>query len=255
MIAEVVSAFAEVLATPSFIGLSAAGLLAGTMYGFAGFGAALLYLPIATIFLEPRAAIAAFMLTSLSSLVVIVPKAWPQTDKIVVAQMIAWAVLGTLVGLWILDNGPVDALRWAILGLAAVTLVALVSGWRRTGRATPATRGLVATSAGVAGGATGLAGPIFILFQMSSDDGAARHRANIACFLTMTSILTLPLMALRGMLGPEDIARGILLLPIYAVGNALGQRLFDPNREVLYRRLAYGMIGMAIVLGLPIWGR
>ena len=45
----------------------------GVIYGFAGFGAALVYLPIATMFLPPAMAIAAFSVSALSSLFTLVP--------------------------------------------------------------------------------------------------------------------------------------------------------------------------------------
>lgn len=253
MIDVAVSALTDALATPGLPWLLIAGVIAGTMYGFAGFGAALLYLPVATVFLTPREAVAAFMLTSLVSLTVIVPKAWPQADRRTVAMMIGVALVFSLGGLWVLDNGDVTALRWLILAVVAITLAALVTGWRRTGAATPTTRASVAAATGFVGGATGLAGPIFILFQLSSTDGAARHRANIACFLTLTSVALIPIMSMRGMLGPVDAARGILLVPSYAIGNLLGQWLFDPSRETLYRRVAYVMIGVSILVGLPIF--
>jgi hypothetical protein len=37
------------------------------------------------------------------------------------------------------------------------------------------------------------------------------------------------------------------------VATLTGQRLFTPAREGLYRRLAYGVIGAAVLYGLPVW--
>jgi uncharacterized membrane protein YuzA (DUF378 family) len=34
----------------------------------------------------------------------------------------------------------------------------------------------------------------------------------------------------------------------------IGTALFDPARETLYRRVAYIIIGISAVRGLPIWG-
>jgi hypothetical protein len=44
----------------------------------------------------------------------------------------------------------------------------------------------------------------------------------------------------------------ILSLP-YFLTSLMGQALFDPRHETLYRGAAYGVIGLALVTGLPIW--
>ena len=45
-----------------------------------------------------------------------------------------------------------------------------------------------------------------------------------------------------------------MLVPAYALGGYLGRKLFDPEREGVYRRIAYLIIAAAGVLGLPIFG-
>jgi hypothetical protein len=39
----------------------------------------------------------------------------------------------------------------------------------------------------------------------------------------------------------------------YGLGALLGRRLFDPARADLYRRVAYGIIAAAGLIGLPLW--
>ena len=51
-------------------------IVAGIVYGFAGFGAALIYMPVAVIFLAPVMAIAAFSVSAMSSVVTVFPKAF-----------------------------------------------------------------------------------------------------------------------------------------------------------------------------------
>lgn len=228
-------------------------LVAGIVYGFAGFGAALVFMPVATIFVSVELAIAAFALSALSSLVTVVPGAWAVAERRAVVLMIVVATCAIPLGLWILRTNDVTVMRWAVLGVTAATLVALVAGWRYQARPSVAARMGVAGATGVVGGATGLVGPIMVLFQLSGQDSIERSRANTACFLTLTSLLTLPLMWLQGMIGPEALVLGAAMLLPYGLGGWLGKQAFNPDLERLYRRVAYGIVFVAILLGLPIW--
>lgn len=239
--------------TPGFVWVLAITLIAGIVYGFAGFGAALIFMPVAVIFVEPTLAVAAFAVSALISLMTVVPRAWGECDRKATVQLIVAATLTASFGLYGLANFDVTLVRWLVLAVTTVTLVALVSGWRRQTEATTGARLAVGGATGLVGGLTGLMGPIVVLFQLSSSDGAGRSRANTIVFLTVTSILLLPLMALQGVLTMAAIWLGLMILPAYGIGTLIGQKLFTPGREGLYRTVAYTMIAAAIVLGLPIW--
>ena len=64
------------LALPGLWALLGAVFVAGTVYGFAGFGAALVFLPVGVAIVSPELAIAAFSLSAMVSLVTVVPRAW-----------------------------------------------------------------------------------------------------------------------------------------------------------------------------------
>ena len=36
-------------------------------------------------------------------------------------------------------------------------------------------------------------------------------------------------------------------------GFGAGRRLFDPARKLLYTRVAFGIIAVSVVMGLPVW--
>ncbi len=243
----------EALALPGLGWVLAVTFVAGVVYGFAGFGAALIFMPVATVFLVPSVAVAAFSVSALASLVTVVPRAWGQADRRAVAVMIGAAVLTAPLGLYILRTSEIDVLRWTVAAVVTLTLIALMTGWRYQTRPTPPVRGAIGAATGFVGGATGLLGPIMVLFQLGGQDSVAMSRANALVFLTLTSLLLLPLMALQGLLTLPAVWIGLVLLIPYGVGARVGQGLFTPGREHLYRRAAYGIIAAAVVLGLPIW--
>ncbi|MBY5934019.1 sulfite exporter TauE/SafE family protein [Tateyamaria omphalii] len=245
---------ADTLALPGFGWVLVVTMVAGVVYGFAGFGAALVYMPVATAFVPVEMAIAAFGVTALASLVSVVPRAWSQADRPNVVLMIVVATLALPLGIAILRLNDVTTMRWAVLGVTTLTLVALVLGWRYRAAPTRAARVSVAAATGVVGGATGLVGPIMVLFQLSGQEGVARARANTLVFLTITGLLTVPLMAMQGLLTVEAVVLGLMLIVPYGVASRIGQALFDPAMQVLYRRVAYVIIAVAIVMGLPVFG-
>jgi len=242
------------LTTPGLPWLLLTALIAGGVYGFAGFGAALVFMPLAVRFVPPELAVSSLAITALSSFATVVPKAWARCDKAVAIRMIGVAVLMLPLGVLVLRTTDPTVLRWAIVAFTGGTLLALLFGWRRTGEDTPLTRGAVAGLAGFAGGAVGLNGPILVLFHLSGRATAEESRANTIVFLSVTGLSVLPVMALYGLIDGVSLALGMLLALPYGLGALTGQAFFVPGRELLYRRTAYVIIAFAVILGLPIWG-
>ena len=246
-------ALAGVLAQPALPWLCAAALVAGMVYGFAGFGAALVFMPISVALIAPPVAVAAFALTALIALVTVVPRAWGAVDKPGMAQLLAGTMLGFPLGIWALRVWDAAAIRVMVSLLVLATLAVLIAGWRMTARPRAGTRLGVVGATGVIGGATGLTGPVVILFNLGAGAPAAVTRANTLVFLTLCSGILLGQLWLQGLLGPDAIWLGLVLMLPYALGNRIGQALFDPAAERLYRRIAYAIIAASGLAGLPIW--
>jgi uncharacterized membrane protein YfcA len=241
------------LSAPGLPALLLTSFVAGVVYGFAGFGSALIFMPVATALLPAPVAVAAFSMSAMASLFTVVPGAWRAADRRTVTIMIAIAVLCTPVGVWALGAAPAAAIRTAVSVVVLVTLAALVAGWRLRAAGWGA-RGAVAALAGVLGGATGLNGPPVILFNLGTDQPVAVTRANLTVFLTVTSLSFLPQMWAQGLLAPQALWLGAVLFLPYAAGTRAGAAIFDPARARLYRTAAYLVIGLAGVAGLPLFG-
>lgn len=241
------------LAQPGLLPLIALTLLAGTVYGFAGFGSALIFMPLATLVLPPEVAVLQMALFGLGSIFALLPRAWAEAERPRVLLMLAAALAALPLGTWALARADIEAIRWAISAVVAATLVALMAGFRY--RAQPRAPVLVAVggAAGALGGATGLTGPAVILFNLSGPGSARQTRANTLVFLTLLGAALVPGLAMRGLVTVPALWLGLLLVPVYMAGGRLGQWLFRPERESLYRRTAYAVIAAAVLLGLPLW--
>ncbi len=243
------------LATPGLVWLILITIIAGVVYGFAGFGAALIYMPVAVIFLTPVMAIASFSVSAIASVVTVFPRALPLVNRKAVTILIVSASLAASLGIWVLRITDVTIIRWAVVVFCAVTLAALVAGWRYAVEPSTRTRVLIGGAAGFVGGLSGLMGPIMVLFQLAGRDSIATTRATTVVFLTVTSLLMLPLMAAQGVLTAQAVALGAVLLVPYGAGALIGQAMFRPDRERFYRVVAYAIIGLATLAGVPLWDR
>ncbi len=241
------------LSAPGLVWLGLTAFVAGTVYGFAGFGSALIFMPVATALLPAPVAVAAFSMSAAASFVTVVPGAWRVADRRRVAVMIGIAVVFTPLGVWALGALPGPAIRTAVSLIVLLTLAALVAGWRLRAAGWGA-RGAVAALSGMLGGATGLNGPPVILFNLGTEQPVAVTRGNLTVFLTVTSLSFLPQMWAQGLLAPEALWLGAVLFLPYAAGTRAGRALFDPRRAGLYRAVAYAVIGAAGVAGLPLFG-
>ncbi len=246
-------AFWAALQTPGLIYLILAGTAAAVVYGFAGFGSALVFTPVALVFVDPATAVAGFALSSIGSMITVLPEAWRDSERRATLTILVAAIAFLPLGVWVLRISDPFYLRTAVSVLVAATLFLLMTGWRYEQK--PGVKSWLAVGSGVGflGGSTGLNGPLLILFQLGGQDAVARTRANTIVVLTLSGFAILPVMALQGVLTPERLWIGAFLVPTYALGGYVGRRLFDPSRAVLYRRVAYAIIGVAAVVGLPIW--
>ncbi len=244
---------AQTLALPGFWALVPTIFIAGVVYGFAGFGAALVFMPVASALVPIEVAVAAFAVSATSSFFTVVPRAWGQVNRSGVTVMVVCATLSASLGLWVLRITDLTVLRWAVIAVTATTLLALIAGWRYAAPPTFAARSAIGLATGFVGGATGLLGPVMVLFQLAGRDSVATSRATALVFLTVTSLLLLPLMAMQGMVTPPAVVLGLVLLLPYGAGTYLGAGLFQPGLERFYRIVAYSIIIAAILLGLPIW--
>ena len=225
-------ALSAALATPGLVWLLLVITVAGIIRGFTGFGTALIFAPVANIFLEPRQVVTVIALTGL---------------------LVAAALLTVPVGLGLLDVLDRTAVRWIVTGIAGGMLAALVAGWRYTRPVPTPMLVPIGAAAGVMGGMTGLTGPVVILFYLAGRSLVRTVRANTILFLAALDAVIVANLALGGAITAKLLLLAVVVSLPYAATTAIGQALFDPRHETLYRRAAYAVIALAVVSGLPIW--
>lgn len=242
-----------VLATPGLPWIALSFLAAGLVRGFTGFGTALIVMPVAAAFLPMPLAIAVVMFAGMFTWPLMVPRAVREADRREVLVLAVAAILTAPIGVWLLTLIEREVLRWAVSIAAGLTLAALVTGWRYHGRVRGAGLAGVGGAAGILGGTTGLTGPPVILFYLASTRPATIMRANTILFLALLDLGIIGSMAYRGLIDWAVIPLTTALAVPYGLGITVGQGFFHPDIEWLYRRLAYGVIAVAILTGLPLF--
>ena len=89
----------DVLATPGLIWLVVTIGAAGIVRGFTGFGTALIFVPVAGMFLPSAEVIALITLTGVASTMALLPKAWATAEKRDVGLLSLAALVTVPVGL------------------------------------------------------------------------------------------------------------------------------------------------------------
>ncbi|MBP0446218.1 sulfite exporter TauE/SafE family protein [Roseomonas sp. SSH11] len=232
----------------------ATALVAGLARGFSGFGAALIFIPLASATLGPRVAAPLLMLVDNITALPLVPGAWRGAERSEVASLTAGALLGAPAGAWLLLHLDPGALRWGMCLLAIAMLALLASGWRYHGRPALPLSLAVGASSGLFSGAAQMGGPPVVAYWLGGAIPAARVRANIVLFFAASGLISAATYLVSGLLTAEVVLLSALVAPTYGLGLWCGSRLFGLASEASFRRVCFLLIALAALIGLPLWG-
>ena len=244
--------FAPALALEGLIWIVAGSFLAGLVRGFSGFGTAMIYLPFAASVLSPVWALTALIVMDLLAPLLLVPRALRDGHPPDILRLAAGSLVGVPLGVALLLVMSVDIFRFSVSSVALLLLVALMLGLRYRG---VLTRAMVYGTGGLGGllaGSVGIPGPPVIMLYMASTLPAAAVRANNTVYLVLADLQILGVFAVRGLLDATPVAVALIATVPYAAGIGIGALLFDPKRELLYRRIAYAIIALSAIMGLPL---
>lgn len=227
--------------------------LAGLVRGFAGFGTAMVFVPMAALVVEPVHAILIMMTFDLFGPIALLPRAWRDGEPRDVGILGLGALIGLPFGVYLLTRMDPIVFRWVVSLLALGLLGMLMSGWRYRNPLNALMTGVIGTIGGFLCGIAALPGPPVILSYMSSPRRPEVIRANTMMYLFLVDVLTFLVFTLKGLLVLLPLVVGAVLSIPYALAGLVGQFIFNPAQEQVYRRVAYGVIAASAIAGLPIW--
>jgi len=227
-----------------------ATFLAGIVRGFSGFGAAMVQAPIfAILFTAPQAVATVVALGMLASMQLL-PGSIRDTAWRDILPIGLTAALTIPLGAYVLLAIEADVMRRGISAMVLVTVLFLMSGFRYPGR--PGLRGGLFTGglSGVINGATSVGGPPVVIYMLAGPNTATINRASLITFYTGLNGLTLLSLVVNGVVSYATVARVLWLLPAQIVSLLVGTWLFHRATDVIYRRIAMGLLLAIALIGL-----
>jgi uncharacterized protein len=236
----------------TLLALMAVALIASVARGFSGFGAALIFMPLASTVAAPRMVAALLLIIDLVCAAPFALNAWKQADRKAVALMAVGALVTVPIGTYALTQLNPVTTRWIIIAFVTALLALLISGWRYHGKGHPA---LSIGVGGVAGFCSGLAqtgGPPVVAYWLGRPIAGVIARANIIFYFALTDIISFSTYLAAGILTWEVIKLALLVGPIYGLGLFIGAKLFGVASDTLFRRACYSLIALAAIISLPL---
>lgn len=239
--------FGEISTWPFWVS-GAALALAGLVRGFAGFGSAMVMMPVLAAIHGPAAAVAIALTLEMVTSLQLVPRAVRLVDWRQLGVLTAAACLLTPLGAWILLSVDPGLMRWALSAVVISAVAILAFGWRYAGKPSLAATAATGAVSGLLNGASGMAGPPVIFYYLAGANAAERMRASLIVYFAIVDIFAIAVLALGGAVTLGVLQKAALLAAPLVLGIWLGTRLFKSASEDFYRRVALVVL-VAIAIG------
>lgn len=238
---------------PPLLAIAAA---AGFVQGLAGFGAALVAVPLFALFLPLPVIVPLMVLITLGVILLNLVHLRRSVRITPLLPILGGYVVGTPLGLLVLIQAP-ESLVLMLLGafLAGYGLLSLADRqpayrWLREQRFA------IGMVSGALGSAFSTNGPPVILHVAAHREwGRDQQKALLTTFFLVSAILTLIALLMAGLVTGRVITTALWCLPTLLIGSALGILLYRRLGEHDYRRIVFLLIsGMGLfmlVRGLP----
>jgi uncharacterized membrane protein YfcA len=240
------------LSPGAFAFLLGTAFIAALARGFSGFGAALIFLPLAATVTDPKIASPLLLITDAVLALGFIPDAFRKADRREVSIMALGAAIGIPLGTLMLVRLDALTIRWSIVVLASAMLALLVSGWRYRGKPTPPLTFGIGGLAGVCTGAAQVGGPAVVAYWLGSPAPPTIVRANVILYFSLSTAIAMVSYFFGGVLTLVVLKLALVVGPAYGLGLFIGARLFGIAEEAIFRRICYALVAFAVVVSLPV---
>jgi uncharacterized protein len=227
--------------------------VAGLARGFSGFGAALIFMPVAAAFMSAQIASPLLLIVDMVVTLPLIPGALRYADRREVMLMAVGSLIGVPLGTWALAAMNPLAVRWMIVALIVPMLALLMSGWRYPGRATVTITTFVGGLSGFFNGVAQVGGPPLVLYLLRDAGKAITMRASIILLFAISNLISVPSYFVGGLWSRAILELAVAIGPAYGIGLWLGSHAFGFASETTFRRICYVLIVIAALVSLPLF--
>ena len=221
--------------------------------GFSGFGTAMIFLPFASSVMSPAWAVTVLVVMEFFSSAAIFRRMARDAEVGELVRLVVGALVAVPFGVAVLILIDAEVFKYAVSTLTLAMLAILLAGVRLK---TTVNNSMVYGAGGLGGfmaGAVGLPGPPVILLYLARPLGPAAIRATLFTYLVIADAMIFGVFAVSGILEREPVVTGLFAAVPFAAAMAIGAFIFSPEREKVYRYVAYLIVGASAVMGLPVW--
>ncbi|MEZ5178344.1 MAG: sulfite exporter TauE/SafE family protein [Acidimicrobiales bacterium] len=229
------------------LGVCGAVLVATVVQQVSGFGFALLAVPLMSLVVGPRDAVAIAMAAGFFSSGLMAVGLRDRLDRPVLRRLLLGAAVGLPIGVVGLRELDEDLLRLALAVVVLAMVLVLASGFalRASNPRLEAGAGLVS---GLLNGSLGTGGPPVIVVLHAAETEQHAFRATTSSFFAACDVVAIPLIAWSGAARPSAWVLALAAVPAVAVGDAVGRRLAHRLDQAQFRRLALVLLAATAVV-------
>jgi len=226
-------------------------VISGFTRGFSGFGSAMILAPGLSLLFNPQQVIATVILLEITAGVGLLPEAIKNTRWKEIFPLVLGAIAMVPVGAYFLAILDPLLIRRIMGGLILGFVMLLLSGKAQHSQTPVAITSVVGGLSGFLTGLAGIGGPPVVLYEMSGENAAANHRANLIVFFAFVQFITLLFYWAGGILTIGVFYLFAIFVPFFVLGLLLGRFCFKRVNEEVFRRFVYGLLlvvgGLAVV--------
>ncbi len=217
-------------------------LVAAVLRSFTGFGFGLAAVPIFVLFMPPTEAVVLSTSLTFAISLISVKTYWGVYPARSLSPMLAFALVGTALGVLVLDRLDIRQFQ-LLVGIAVIVTCLLLTRCRpRRRRSGGPVSGLVGLLSGLLNGAFAMPGPPVIVYAMATQMDPARSRSLLMTFFLFSTAMALVFYALAGFFTPATPWLFGLAFPAILAGDRLGYLLFRRFADRIYRQVALALL-------------
>lgn len=215
--------------------------LAAATQQLSGFGYALMAMPLLSLVLGPKDAVALSSLSGLAGTGLMALRLRHRVDRPVVGRLLFGAVLGMPLGIVALRRVPADPLQVALSIVVLAAVVLLASGFRlRSER--PSTEVGAGFVSGMINTSIGVGGPPVVLVLQAAEHEQHAFRATTVTYFLCSNLVALPLFLASGVVSSSTWAAGLVAIPAALLGTLAFERVAFRIRSEHFKPLVLGLL-------------
>jgi uncharacterized protein len=225
-------------------------LFGGLTSGLAGFGFALVCVPLLLLIYPPQTVVTISILLSLLTGWIILPGVWRQIRMRTVIGLLPWAIGGIGVGVLLLRALDVAQIKLVASLAVAGFALAMLRGWTPPGAESPVATAVAGMASGTLNAMVGVAGPPVVMLFVARKLEPHAFRTSIVAYFIAIDVAALVVLVRVGEIGWTETRTALLLLPAAAIGTFVGRGLVSRIEVAVFRRVVLVMVVATGMLGV-----